>query len=116
MALEFGTGIWAWLVATDATITEAQLSAARITLTVDNPIVAVSFLFHGGSALDPADRVGLSGFATSTIDEGAGPLDSFAFQSELQDKAITLRFEAGADDYLVKPFALKEVGARVTVL
>lgn len=62
------------------------------------PIVAVSFLFHGGSALDPADKTGLSNFATSTIDEGAGPLDSFAFQSELQDKAITLRFDAAADD------------------
>lgn len=62
------------------------------------PIVAVSFLFNGGSALDPADKVGLSTLATSTIDEGAGPLDSFAFQSELQDKAISLRFDAGADD------------------
>ncbi len=62
------------------------------------PIVAVSFLFHGGSALDPVDKTGLSSLATSTIDEGAGPLDSFAFQSELQDKAITLRFDAGADD------------------
>lgn len=62
------------------------------------PIVAVSFLFHGGSALDPADKTGLSNFAASTIDEGAGPLDSFAFQSELQDKAITLRFDAAADD------------------
>ena len=62
------------------------------------PIVAISFLFHGGSALDPADKTGLSTFATSTIDEGAGTLDSFAFQSELQDKAITLRFDAAADD------------------
>ncbi len=62
------------------------------------PIIAVSFLFNGGSALDPADKVGLSNLATSTIDEGAGPLDSFAFQSELQDKAISLRFDAAADD------------------
>ncbi|MBX7198648.1 MAG: insulinase family protein [Rhodospirillaceae bacterium] len=62
------------------------------------PIIAVSFLFNGGSALDPADKVGLSTLATSTIDEGAGPLDSFAFQSELQDKAISLRFDAAADD------------------
>jgi zinc protease len=62
------------------------------------PIVAVSFLFEGGSALDPADKVGLSTLASSTIDEGAGALDSFAFQSELQDRAITLRFDATADD------------------
>ena len=62
------------------------------------PIIAVSFLFHGGSALDPVEKTGLSTLATSTIDEGAGQLDSFAFQSELQDRAITLRFETGADD------------------
>jgi zinc protease len=62
------------------------------------PVVAISFLFEGGSALDPADKVGLSTLAASTIDEGAGPLDSFAFQSELQDRAVTLRFEAGTDD------------------
>ena len=62
------------------------------------PIIAISFLFHGGSALDPLEKTGLSALATSTIDEGAGPLDSFAFQSELQDRAITLRFDAAADD------------------
>ena len=62
------------------------------------PIIAISFLFEGGSALDPADKVGLSTLATSTIDEGAGALDSFAFQSELQDRAITLRFDATVDD------------------
>lgn len=62
------------------------------------PIIAISFLFHGGSALDPSEKTGLSALATSTIDEGAGSLDSFAFQSELQDRAITLRFDAAADD------------------
>ena len=62
------------------------------------PIIAISFLFEGGSALDPAEKVGLSTLAASTIDEGSGPLDSFAFQSELQDRAITLRFDAAADD------------------
>ena len=56
------------------------------------PIIAITFGFRGGSALDPAGKLGLSGMATSLLDEGAGDLDSFAFQSELQDRAITLRF------------------------
>jgi zinc protease len=55
-------------------------------------VIAITFGFRGGSALDPAAKLGLSGLVVSTMDEGAGDLDSFAFQSELQDRAITLRF------------------------
>ena len=62
------------------------------------PVIAVSFSFTGGSALDPSDKVGLSNMAASLLDEGAGTLDSFAFQTELEDRAITLRFDAGVDD------------------
>ncbi len=56
------------------------------------PVIAITFGFRGGSALDPIAKLGMSGFAVSLLDEGAGPLDSFSFQSELQDLAITLRF------------------------
>src|SRR3546814_11465130 len=35
--------------------------------------------------------------AASTIDEGAGPLDSQAFQGELDNLSISLRFQAGLD-------------------
>lgn len=56
------------------------------------PVIAINFGFRGGSALDPAAKLGLSGMVVSTMDEGAGELDSFAFQSELEDRAITLRF------------------------
>jgi zinc protease len=61
------------------------------------PIIAITFGFKGGSAIDPDDKLGLSGMVTSLLDEGAGTLDSFAFQTELQDRAITLRFNAGSD-------------------
>lgn len=61
------------------------------------PIVAITFGFKGGSALDPDAKLGLSGMVTSLLDEGAGSLDSFAFQTELQDRAITLRFNADPD-------------------
>lgn len=64
------------------------------------PIIAISFGFRGGSALDPAAKLGLSGFVTSVLDEGAGDLDSFAFQSELADLAIQLRFQT--DDDMVR--------------
>lgn len=62
-----------------------------------SPVIAITFGFRGGSALDPTAKLGLSGMAVSTLDEGAGDLDSFAFQSELEDRAITLRFGDEAD-------------------
>ena len=61
------------------------------------PIIAITFGFRGGSALDPVAKLGLSGFVTSLLDEGAGDLDSFNFQSALEDRAIQLRFSADDD-------------------
>jgi zinc protease len=61
------------------------------------PIIAITFGFRGGSALDPVTKQGLSGMVTSLLDEGAGDLDSFAFQSELEDRAISLRFSDEPD-------------------
>lgn len=61
------------------------------------PIIAITFGFKGGSAIDPDDKLGLSTMASALLDEGAGDLDSFAFQTELQDRAITLRFNADSD-------------------
>ncbi len=64
-----------------------------------NPIIAVNFAFRGGSALDPAGKEGLADMVAGLLDEGAGPLDSMAFQGRLEDLAITLRFEAGRDSF-----------------
>jgi zinc protease len=61
------------------------------------PIIAITFGFRGGSALDPVAKQGLSGMAVSLLDEGAGELDSFAFQSALEDRAISLRFSDDRD-------------------
>lgn len=61
------------------------------------PIIAITFGFKGGSAIDPDEKLGLSTMASALLDEGAGDFDSFAFQTELQDRAITLRFNAGSD-------------------
>ncbi len=61
------------------------------------PIITVSLAFRGGSALDPAGRAGLATLAVSLLDEGAGTLDSQAFQRAVSDRAIRLNFDAGRD-------------------
>ncbi len=75
-------GIEAWLVA-DHT----------------NPIIALELSFRGGAALDPADKGGLADMVASTIDEGAGDLDSQTFQGELDNLSISLKFDAGQDSF-----------------
>ncbi len=51
------------------------------------PIVAFSITLPAGSAYDPATKAGLASFAASLIDEGAGTMDSRAFQEALADHA-----------------------------
>lgn len=64
-----------------------------------NPIIAVRFAFRGGAALDPEGKEGLAEMTSGLLDEGAGPLDSTAFQRKLEDLAIALRFSAGRDTF-----------------
>jgi len=64
-----------------------------------NPIIAMRIAFRGGSALDPDDMAGLANLVASTIDEGAGPYDSQAFQRRLEEFSIRLRFNASKDDF-----------------
>ncbi len=75
-------GVKAWLVEDD---------------TAD--LISVDFLFRGGASLDPEDKIGLAELAASTLDEGAGDLDSAAFRRLLDDKSITLGFSAGRDAF-----------------
>ena len=48
-----------------------------------NPITTMKFTFRGGAALDPVGKEGLADLAASTIDEGAGDMDSNTFQQDL---------------------------------
>jgi zinc protease len=73
-------GIEAWLVR-DRTI----------------PVLALEFTFRGGSALEPAGKGGTAGLLTSMLLEGAGDLTSQQFQGLLEDKAISMGFDAGVD-------------------
>lgn len=62
-----------------------------------NPLIAVRIAFRGGAAADPAGKQGLARMTAGLLDEGAGDLDSQAFQKRLNDLAIELSFSAGLD-------------------
>jgi zinc protease len=65
-----------------------------------NPIIAVRFAFRGsGAAADPRDEAGLARMTSALLDEGAGDLDSQAFQGRLDDLAIRLGFDADLDNF-----------------
>jgi zinc protease len=63
------------------------------------PFLAMSIHFAGGSALDPGGKEGLAYMLSGLLDEGAGPLDSQAFRTELEDLAIHLSFDAQRDSF-----------------
>src|ERR1700737_4352852 len=62
------------------------------------PVVSIRFAFPGGAALDPPGKGGLAAMTMSLLDEGAGPYDTAAFKTRLEDLVIDLRFEAGRDE------------------
>jgi zinc protease len=62
------------------------------------PVVTIHFVFPGGAALDPDGKGGLAAMTASLLDEGAGPFDTGAFKSRLEDLVIELRFEGGRDE------------------
>lgn len=75
-------GIEAWMVR-DATV----------------PLISIQFAFAGGTSQDPADKPGVANMVSATLDEGAGELDSQAFQERLEQGAIELRFSADRDHF-----------------
>lgn len=64
------------------------------------PVTAIEFTFVGqGAALEPEGKEGLADLTASLIDEGAGDLDSQAFQGRLNDMSIQLRFDGSYDGF-----------------
>ncbi len=61
------------------------------------PVISVHIAFRGGAALDPAGKEGLANMAMALLDEGAGDLDSEAFQDRLEELAVELGFGAEPD-------------------
>lgn len=73
-------GIKAWLVE-DRTI----------------PLIAMQFSFRSGGASDPPGKEGVTNFLTGMLDEGAGPMDSAAFQGKREELAFKMGFDASFD-------------------
>lgn len=61
------------------------------------PMIAMSASLPAGSSYDPADKAGLASFAASLLDEGAGNMNSQAFQAALNSRGIRLSASAGRD-------------------
>lgn len=95
----------AGLLATPATAVEVERVVspggieAWLVRDTQNPIINLRFAFRGGAALDPDGKEGLANLVSSTLDEGAGDLDSKTFQQTLEDKAIRIGFNAGRDTF-----------------
>ncbi|MGI9510805.1 MAG: M16 family metallopeptidase [Geminicoccaceae bacterium] len=63
------------------------------------PFMSLAMRFEGGAIGDPDGKEGLANLVSGLLDEGAGELDSQAFQTELEDLAIRLSFGAGRDGF-----------------
>jgi zinc protease len=65
-----------------------------------NPLISLAIGFRAGAVLDPVGKEGLAYLESGLLDEGAGDLDSSAFQARLADLAIDFNFEASDDDFV----------------
>jgi len=63
------------------------------------PLIAMDFSFEGGSTSDPAGKEGTAHFITGMMDEGAGDLDSAAFQALRDELAVRISFDSGMDQF-----------------
>ena len=61
------------------------------------PIVSVRFAFRGGTTQDPVGKEGLANLMTGLFDEGAGSIDSDAFQIALDDAGAEMSFSSSPD-------------------
>ena len=62
------------------------------------PIVTMRFAFRGGSTQDPEGKEGLANLMTGLFDEGAGDLDSDAFQKALDEAGAEMSFDQSRDE------------------
>ncbi len=61
------------------------------------PILSLQFGFAGGTVQDPEGKPGVATFVAGMLDEGAGDLDSEAFQNRLEDLAAKMTINASYD-------------------
>ena len=64
------------------------------------PVLSINFAFAGsGASQDPDGKSGVAQLLSNTLDEGAGDIESQAFQKTLADKSITLSYDSNRDDF-----------------
>lgn len=72
------------------------------------PVVSFSVSLPAGSAHDPVGRGGMASFAAAMMDEGAGEMNSAAFQQALANRAIQFYARAERDHTVITVNALSE--------
>lgn len=122
LAIVVSVGGYAWTCASVAAALDIQKveshGGVRAWLVEDhtNPVISVRFAWRGGSALDPTGKEGLANLVSGLMDEGAGELDSQAFQQALEEHAIRLSFRAGKDTFRGRLAMLTEKSTEAWVL
>lgn len=84
-------GVRAWLVS-DSTV----------------PMIVMRAYWRGGSAIEPANMVGVTGVMTDMLTEGSGALDANAFKERLEELNMSLGFAAGWDGLAMSMTTLSE--------
>ncbi len=82
-------------------IQEVQAAGLTAWLVEDHsiPVVAMTWSWRGGAALDPAGAEGTAAMAAALLTEGAGPLRAVDFADALRGEAIGLNFGADRDGF-----------------
>ena len=64
------------------------------------PLISMNFIFREtGASLDPEGKGGRANMVSALLDEGAGDLDSQAFQRQLENQSIQLSFNVDQDSF-----------------
>jgi len=123
--MRFATAIAALLLTATAAFAQAPVRTidlgpnAQVWFVEDHtvPIVSFNISLPGGSAQDPRGKAGLASFTAAMLDEGAGEMNSAAFQRALANRAIQLYARAERDFTVITVSALSEhVGEAMRLL
>ncbi|MCB1479357.1 MAG: insulinase family protein [Rhodobiaceae bacterium] len=63
------------------------------------PLITMNFAWRGGAAQDPGGKSGVASFLTTMMDEGAGDMNSTAYQEREEALAMRMSFSAGRDSF-----------------
>jgi zinc protease len=67
-----------------------------------NPLISTVIGFHGGSAADAKGHEGSAFMVSALLDEGAGELDSAAFQQRIADLAVDFSCNTDLDNFTIQ--------------